>query len=104
MSLLVILRELYNILTARVSPRDTSKYSAFTGESLFRTDSELKVNFIKNNPKNWDKYMECEGYHPGKLAITKSGYCVHSGLNAARNIGVKFYQRYSIKKLVLVRE
>ncbi|MBW4513051.1 MAG: hypothetical protein KME64_42215 [Scytonematopsis contorta HA4267-MV1] len=98
-----IARTKFNILSTRVSPKNTSKYCAFTGQDLFRTDSELKANLAKSNNGYWDNYISSEGYYPGKLAITRNGYCVHSGLNAARNIGIRFYQRYSSQKLVLVK-
>lgn len=96
-------RTKYNILTTRVSPKDTSKYNAYTGEEVFRTDSEIVMQFALHSRENWESCMEKDGYHPGKYAITASLNVVHSGLNAARNIGMKFYQRYSIKNLVLVR-
>lgn len=98
-----IARTKYNILTTRVSPKGTSKYDAYTGEQVFRTDSESVLQFAKHNRKNWEFCMKQEGYHQGLYAITVSLYSVHSGLNAARNIGMRFYQRSSSKKLVLVR-
>ncbi|BAZ10246.1 hypothetical protein NIES4071_20610 [Calothrix sp. NIES-4071] len=98
-----IARTSFNILATRVSPKDTSRYCAIKSEQMYRTDSEIRAQFAFQSPNNWDLSMEQEGSHPGKLAVSRSGYCVHSGLNAARNIGMKFYQRYNFKKLVLVR-
>lgn len=98
-----IARTKYNILTTRVSPKDTSRYNAYTGEEVFRTDSEIVMQFALHSRKNWECCIKEEGYHPGKYAITASLNVVHSGLNAARNIGMKFYQRYHTKNLVLVK-
>ena len=80
----------YSILTTRVNSRDTSRLDPW-GKQLWRGNQF---------PGNLLDYLE---YQPGASFVANtSGYKVHSGLNAARNIGLKaigrhktnpFYQR-----------
>lgn len=72
----------YGILTTRVNPKDTSRLDPW-GNSLWRGNSF---------PTLLLDYLE---YEPGaSLVANTSGYKAHSGLNAARNIGLKAIGRY----------
>ena len=72
----------YGILTTRVNPRDTSRLDPW-GHPLWRGNSF---------PTSLFGYLE---YQPGaNLVANTSGYKAHSGLNAARNIGLKAIGRY----------
>lgn len=80
----------YGILTTRVNPRNTSRLDPW-GNELWRGNSF---------PTSLLEYLE---YQPGaNLVANTAGYKAHSGLNGARNIGLKaigrhrtnpFYQR-----------
>ncbi len=71
----------YGIVTTRVNPRDTSSLCPW-GNPLWR-GNEFPVNLFD--------YLE---YQPGaNLVANTSGYKAHSGLNAARNIGLKAMRR-----------
>jgi len=98
-----IARTKFNILTSRVAPWGTSKYSAIDGSLMMRTSDNQVAELIAYNPRSWLSFSNTEGYHPGTIAVSLSGYMIHSGLNAARNIGIKFYQRYKTQKLKFVR-
>ncbi|MBR8841027.1 MAG: hypothetical protein DSM106950_45495 [Stigonema ocellatum SAG 48.90 = DSM 106950] len=97
-----IARTKFNILTSRVSPKDTSKFSAIDGSLMMRTSDNQVAELIAAVPRVWENFLNTEGYHPGTIAVAFSGYMIHSGLNAARNIGMKFYQRYKTEKLKFV--
>ena len=72
----------YGILTTRVNPRNTSRLDPW-GHPLWRGNSF---------PTSLLDYLE---YQPGaNLIANTSGYKAHSGLNAARNIGLKAIRRY----------
>ena len=73
----------YAILTARVNPKDTSRLCAADGTQVWRGNHYLPT------------LLEfCEGYkYGGKCYVTVTGYRGNSGLNAARNIGLKFLAR-----------
>ncbi len=98
-----IARTKFNILTDKVSPKNTSKFSAIDDTQLIRTSDHQEADLLANNKKVWLTKFENEKYTPGLHAIAHNGYWIHSGLNAARNIGVKFYQRYKPNKLKFVR-
>ena len=80
----------YGILTTRVNPRNTSRLDPW-GNELWR-GNKFPISLLD--------YLD---YQPGaNLVANTSGYKAHSGLNAARNIGLKailrhrtnpFYQR-----------
>jgi|GEM_PF-4852902 len=70
---------------------------------MMRTSDNQVAELISTNPRMWLSFSNTEGYHPGTLAVTLNGYMIHSGLNAARNIGMKFYQRSKTEKLKFVR-
>lgn len=71
----------YSILTTRVSPRNTSRFTPW-GEQVWRGNS-FPDNLLDAN------------YEPGTpLVATVDGYKAHSGLNAARNIALKAIKRY----------
>ena len=90
-----VARQNHNILSAMVSPWNTSNREAFTGEPVMRTNNQWMAEAMKNDPLFWDLYKERSGYHPGSLAITRSGKVINSGYNACRNIALKFAARYS---------
>ncbi len=70
------------MLTTRVNPRDTSRLDPWSNP-LWRGNSY---------PTNLLDYLE---YQPGaNLVANTSGYKAHSGLNAARNIGLKAIRRH----------
>jgi hypothetical protein len=72
----------YGILTTRVNPRDTSRLDPW-GKELWRGNSfpTLLLDYLN--------------YSPGaNLVANTEGYKAHSGLNAARNIGLKAIGRY----------
>ncbi|WP_414590099.1 hypothetical protein [Scytonema sp. PCC 10023] len=87
-------RQNHNILSAKVNPRNTSKLSAKDGCEVLRTSDMDVAELMANNPKVWDNFKRTHGYHPGSLAVTRNGYIINSGYNAARNIGIKFLTRY----------
>ncbi|MDF5729047.1 MAG: hypothetical protein PUP92_13725 [Rhizonema sp. PD38] len=97
-----IARQNHNILTAFVNPKGTSKFSAIDGAELLRTSDYDLAELIAKNPKIWDDFNNKEGYHPGIWAVSRCGYMINSGLNAARNIGMRFLLR-SNEKLLFVR-
>ena len=72
----------YGILTTRVNPRDTSRRDPW-GNPLWRGNS-FPINLL-----------EYTQYQPGaNLVANTNGYKAHSGLNAARNIGLKAIRRH----------
>lgn len=73
----------YGILTTRVNPRNTSRLDPW-GNPVNRT------NHIR------DVVVEAEvDYQPGATWVkTACGYTAHSGVNAARNIGIRAIERY----------
>ena len=72
----------YGILTTRVNPRDTSRLDPW-GEKLWR-GQEFPINLLD--------YLE---YQPGAFLVANTaGYRANSGINAARNIGLKVIGRY----------
>ncbi len=72
----------YGILTTRVNPRDTSRLDPW-GNSLWR-GNKFPLSLLD--------YAE---YQAGaNLVANTSGYKAHSGLNAARNIGLKAILRH----------
>ena len=72
----------YSILTTRVNPRNTSRLDPW-GYSLWRGNQF---------PTNLFDYLD---YQPGaNLVANTTGYKAHSGLNAARNIGLKAIGRH----------
>ncbi len=97
-------RQYHNILTAKVNPRDTSNTEAFTGEKVLRTNDMVLAKILALNPKIWDEYNARVGYHPGSLAITRSGKIINSGLNACRRIALKFAARYYVKPFLQKKE
>ncbi|MDY6902207.1 MAG: hypothetical protein SWZ49_29675, partial [Cyanobacteriota bacterium] len=73
----------YGILTTRVNPRNTSKLDPW-GSELSRK------NYIPQTVT--EQNIE---YNPGATWVkSPSGYTAHSGVNAARNIGLKAVLRY----------
>ena len=80
----------YGILTTRVNPRDTSRLDPW-GNPLWRSN-KFPVLLLD--------YLE---YQPGaNFVANTSGYKAHSGLNAARNIGLKAIGRHRTNpKLIL---
>ena len=82
----------YAILTARVNPKDTSRLCAVDRTQVWRGNHYLPT------------LLEfCDGYrHGGKCYVTVTGYRGNSGLNAARNIGLKFLaRRFELPRLEL---
>lgn len=72
----------YGILTTRVNPKNTSRLDPWEN-SLWRGDKF---------PSSLLDYVE---YQPGAFFVANtSGYKAHSGLNAARNIGLKAIGRH----------
>jgi hypothetical protein len=73
----------YSILTSRVNPKNTSRLCAIDGTEVWRGNHYLPTLL---------EY--CEPYrYGGKCYATVTGYRGNSGLNAARNIGLKFLSR-----------
>ncbi|MEG3860046.1 hypothetical protein [Microcoleus sp. herbarium12] len=71
----------YAILTTRVCPKDTSRITPWN-QALWR------------GAKFPDSLLEFDSYQPGAaLVATPDGYKAHSGLNAARNVGLKAIKR-----------
>ena len=83
----------HSILTSRVNPKDTSRLCAYDNTLVWRG------NEFPQTPLDWVKPYECGG----RLYATVTGYRGHSGLNAARNIGLKFLRR-RFESPTLVRE
>jgi len=80
----------YAILTTRVNPRHTSCLDPW-GNQVWR-GSQF--------PTNWLDYLD---YQPGADWIaTTSGYKAHSGLNAARNVGMKAIVRYKTSAVFVI--
>jgi len=99
-----IARQNHNILTAKINPRDTSNTEAVTREPVMRTNQMWKATWLAFDPENWDFFKSHEGYHPGHLAVSRTGSIINSGLNACRNIMLKFCKRYYLKpELVIAR-
>ena len=73
----------HSILTARINPKDTSRLCAYDNTPVWR-GSEFPQTLL-----DWAKPYECGG----RLYATVTGHRGHSGLNAARNIGLKFLRR-----------
>lgn len=96
-------RQNHNILTARVNPRNTSNVEAMTGEPVLRTNQMWQAQWLAFDAENWDTFQQEEGYHPGSLAVSRSGKIINAGLNACRNIALKFCERYYSKPHI-VRE
>ena len=72
----------YGILTTRVNPKNTSRLDPW-GNKLWR-GNKFPVNLLD--------YLE---YQPGaNFVANTAGYKAHSGINAARNIGIKALLRY----------
>lgn len=73
----------YGILTTRVNPRNTSKLDPW-GNPVHRSN-EIPKTVIEGS----------EVYNPGATWVkTSSGYTAHSGVNAARNIGMRAILRH----------
>lgn len=82
----------YGILTTRVNPRNTSKLDPW-GSQVSRK------NYIPRTVT--EQNIE---YNPGATWVkSPSGYIAHSGVNAARNIGLKAVLRYK-EDVVFVSE
>jgi IS605 OrfB family transposase len=92
-----IARQNHNILTSYVNPRDTSNIEAITGEPVMRVNKMWQAQHLAFDSENWDFFKLQEGYHPGNLAVSRSGKIINSGLNACRNIVLKFCKRYYSK-------
>ncbi|MGL4880824.1 MAG: hypothetical protein ACRC8K_07130 [Waterburya sp.] len=72
----------YGILTTRVCPRDTSRLDPW-GNKLWRGN------------KFPTKLLDYLDYQPGaNLVANTAGYKAHSGINSARNIGLRAIQRH----------
>jgi len=72
----------YGILTTRVNPRNTSSLDPW-GNPVWRSNEFPKTLF------------DFQSYQAGaNLVGTVNGYIAHSGLNAARNIGLKAILRH----------
>lgn len=73
----------YGILTTRVNPRHTSRLDPW-GNQVHRSDI-IPLSVVKGK----------EVYNPGATWVkSASGYTAHSGVNAARNIGMKAIARH----------
>lgn len=96
-----IARQDCNILTARVNPRNTSNTEAVSGDPVMRVSAMWPAQWLAFDQENWDFFQQVEGYHPGSLAISRSGKIINAGLNACRNIALKFCQRYDSKPLLV---
>ena len=83
----------HSILAARVNPKDTSRLCAYDNTPVWR-GSEFPQTLL-----DWAKPYECGG----RLYATVTGHRGHSGLNAARNIGLKFLRR-RIESPTLVKQ
>lgn len=82
----------YNILTTRVNPRNTSRLDPW-GNEVWRCDS-FPVSLF-----------DFKKYQPGATFVgTVNGYTAHSGLNAARNIGLKAILRHRTNSVFLSRK
>lgn len=99
-----IARQNHNILTTKVNPRDTSNTEALTQKPVMRVNPMWMAQRLAFDPENWDSFKNEQGYHPGNLAVSRSGKIINSGLNACRNIVLKFCKRYHSKpELVIAR-
>ncbi len=82
----------YSILTTRVNPKDTSRLDPW-GNEVWRSD---------NFPVTIFDFLN---YQSGAIFVgTVNGYTSHSGLNAARNIGLKAILRYKTNLVFLSRK
>lgn len=93
-------RQNYNILAAKVNPRNTSNTEAVSKEPVMRVSAMWQAQRLAFDAENWDYFQQSEGYHPGSLAVSRSGKIINAGLNAARNIALKFAGRYYSKPLL----
>lgn len=79
----------YAILTTRVNPRNTSRFDPW-GNQLWR-GGEFPTNLLA--------FLE---YQPGADWVAGvNGYKAHSGLNAARNVGMKAIVRHKFEAVFL---
>jgi transposase len=77
-------RQNHNILTAYVSPKDTSRFCAYDGHPVWRGNTYMPTMLQLMEP-----------YSCGGLCfVAVTGYRGNAGFNASRNIGLRFYQRY----------
>lgn len=90
-------RQNHNILTAHVSPKDTSRLCAYDGSELWRGSVYRPTLVQMMNPGS--------AANRGNLCYyTATGLSGNAGYNAARNIGLKFLARfYKSPALVRVR-
>ncbi|ELR98560.1 IS200/IS605 family element transposase accessory protein TnpB [Gloeocapsa sp. PCC 73106] len=82
----------YGIYCLRVSPKDTSRVWAIDGTSVLRGNqvTQTGFNFIFKGM--------------GKLVLSEHGDILNADLNASRNIGLKYLQKFSEKpRLVTTR-
>ncbi|GAB1541524.1 hypothetical protein NUACC21_41950 [Scytonema sp. NUACC21] len=81
----------YGILTTRVNPRDTSRLDPW-GQELARLDNysgKLAIHLIQQGQLE-NIYQKGANF----VVNVKTSYSAHSGLNAARNIGLKAILRH----------
>ena len=91
----------YGILTNRVNPRNTSLLDPW-GNNLARLD-----NYSGSTAQTLIKSGELENiYQPGANFVVNidSNYSTHSGLNAARNIGLKAILRHRTNAVLVLRK
>jgi hypothetical protein len=91
----------YGILTNRVNPRNTSKLDPW-GQDLARLDNysgTAAIKLIKSGEIG-------NTYQPGANFVVNinSNYSTHSGLNAARNIGLKAILRHRTNAVFVLRK
>ncbi|GAA6617731.1 hypothetical protein [Scytonema sp. NUACC26] len=91
----------YGILTTRVNPRDTSRLDPW-GQELARLDNYsgfLAINLIKEG-KLENSYQKGANF----VVNINTSYSAHSGLNAARNIGLKAILRHRTNAIFVLRK
>ncbi|WP_207714450.1 hypothetical protein [Scytonema sp. UIC 10036] len=91
----------YGILTTRVNPRDTSRLDPWVQElaRLNNYSGKLAINLIKEG-KLENSYQKGANF----VVNINTYYSAHSGLNAARNIGLKAILRHRTNAIFVLRK
>ena len=94
---------MYSIITALVSPKNTSKHCALRNDGreenslVSRIEAQFSTDVAKRVQITMNKSLEKVDYSTGAPNYICSETIEHKGnadLNAARNIGLRFFARY----------